>query len=187
MPEITVFILVTINSVLFSSIIAFFLKWDLSSYLFNNKNNISLIMHVEIVIRSHIPVKSISKNRSNFSKWASAMGLRGSAKCLAVRVFEGRNEILLLGKTPKFGVIFQKYALKSIKIWIIIGKIRGKMQHFLFFYFMRDHTLFNMGKIRKIVWTHYNEGSEAEPPNGEMSFGGSANVSRTFSKSVIKN
>ena len=31
-------------------------------------------------------------------------------------IFEGRNEILLLVKALKFGVIFQKYALKLIKI-----------------------------------------------------------------------
>ena len=30
-------------------------------------------------------------------------------------IFRGRNEILLLGKALKFGVIFQKYALKLIK------------------------------------------------------------------------
>ena len=31
-------------------------------------------------------------------------------------IFDGRNEILLLGKTLKLRVIFQKYALKLIKI-----------------------------------------------------------------------
>ena len=31
-------------------------------------------------------------------------------------IFEGRNEILLLGKALKFRVIFQRYALKLIKI-----------------------------------------------------------------------
>ena len=30
-------------------------------------------------------------------------------------IFRGLNEILLLGKALKFGVIFQKYALKLIK------------------------------------------------------------------------
>ena len=32
-------------------------------------------------------------------------------------IFEGQNEILLLGKALKFGVIFQKYALKLLIIW----------------------------------------------------------------------
>ena len=45
-------------------------------------------------------------------------------------IFEGRNEILLLGKAIKFGVILQKYALKLIEIWKIIEKIREKMQIF---------------------------------------------------------
>ena len=31
-------------------------------------------------------------------------------------IFRGGNKILLLGKALKFGVIFQKYALKLIKI-----------------------------------------------------------------------
>ena len=47
-------------------------------------------------------------------------------KCLGGPIFEGRNEILLLGKALKFGVIFQIYALKLIKIWKIIEKIREK-------------------------------------------------------------
>ena len=37
-------------------------------------------------------------------------------------IFDGRNEILLLCKALKFGVIFQKYAFKLIKIWKIIEK-----------------------------------------------------------------
>ena len=37
-------------------------------------------------------------------------------------IFEGRNEILLLGKVLKFRVIFQKYVLKFIKTWKIIEK-----------------------------------------------------------------
>ena len=41
-------------------------------------------------------------------------------------IFRGWNEILLLGKALKFGVIFQKFALKLIKICKIIGKIREK-------------------------------------------------------------
>ena len=45
-------------------------------------------------------------------------------------IFREWNEIFLLGKVLKFGVIFQKYALKLIKIWKIIEKIREKMQIF---------------------------------------------------------
>ena len=43
-------------------------------------------------------------------------------------IFRGWNEILLLGKALKFGVIFLKYALKLIKNWKNIEKIREKMQ-----------------------------------------------------------
>ena len=39
-------------------------------------------------------------------------------------IFDGRNDILLLGKALKVGVIFQKYGLKLIKIRKIIEKIR---------------------------------------------------------------
>ena len=45
-------------------------------------------------------------------------------------IFRGWNEILLLGKALKFGVIFQKFALKLIKICKIIGKIRDKCKFF---------------------------------------------------------
>ena len=45
-------------------------------------------------------------------------------------IFRGWNEILLLGKALKFGVIFQTYGWKLIKIWKIIEKIREKMQNF---------------------------------------------------------
>ena len=38
-------------------------------------------------------------------------------------IFEGGNEILLLGKALKFRVIFQKYALKLIEIWKSIFEI----------------------------------------------------------------
>ena len=45
-------------------------------------------------------------------------------------IFEGRNEILLLGKALKFGVIFKKYALKLIKLLKITEKIREKCKFF---------------------------------------------------------
>ena len=41
-------------------------------------------------------------------------------------IFRGLNEILQLGKALKFGVIFQKYALKLIKNWKINEEIREK-------------------------------------------------------------
>ena len=48
-------------------------------------------------------------------------------------IFEVRNKILLLGKSLKFRVIFQQYALKLIKIWKIIEKIWENMQIFQIF------------------------------------------------------
>ena len=44
--------------------------------------------------------------------------------------FSRVDEILLLGKALKLGVIFQKYALKLITNWKITEKIREKMQIF---------------------------------------------------------
>ena len=46
------------------------------------------------------------------------------------QIFRGWNEILLLGKALKFGLIFQKLALKLIKICKMIGKIREKRKVF---------------------------------------------------------
>ena len=43
--------------------------------------------------------------------------LRGVHRMFGGPSFEGLNEILQLGKAFKFGVIFQKYTLKLIKIW----------------------------------------------------------------------
>ena len=45
-------------------------------------------------------------------------------------IFRGWNEILLLGKALKFGVICQKFALRLIKVCQIIGKIREKCKFF---------------------------------------------------------
>ena len=61
---------------------------------------------------------------AGFSVWG------GSANGWGGPIFRGWNEILLLGKGLKFGGIFQKYALKLIKIWKINEKIREKMQIF---------------------------------------------------------
>ena len=45
-------------------------------------------------------------------------------------IYRRWNEILLLGKVLKFGVIFQKLALKLIKICKIIVKNREKRKVF---------------------------------------------------------
>ena len=78
--------------------------------------------------------------------------MRGSTKCLWGPIFEGKKGILILGKAIKFRVIFQKYALKLIKLWYIIEKIWEKCIFFRCFYF----SACTMGKIRKIIWTGYN-------------------------------
>ena len=65
--------------------------------------------------------------------YAGFFGWGGSAKCFFFGggpIFRGWNEILLSGKALKFGVIFQKFALKLIKICKIIGKIRVKYKFF---------------------------------------------------------
>ena len=62
-------------------------------------------------------------------------------------IFEGRNEMLLLGKALKFVVNFKKYALKLIKIRKIIEKIREKMQIFRkTFSFRAGHNFLIMEK-----------------------------------------
>ena len=72
--------------------------------------------------------------------------VEGSTKCLGDPILEVRNKILLLGKAQKFGVIFQKYALKLIKIWENYWDNSRKMQLFLeFFFIFLERT---MGKIR---------------------------------------
>ena len=56
-------------------------------------------------------------------------------------IFRGWNEILLLGKALKFGVIVQKFGLQLIKICKIIGKIREKCKIFgKFFNFLAGHN-----------------------------------------------
>ena len=45
-------------------------------------------------------------------------------------IFDGRNEILLLGKALKFKIFFQKLALKLIKSWTYFENSR-KMQSFV--------------------------------------------------------
>ena len=47
--------------------------------------------------------------------YAGFFGRGGVHKMFGGSIFRGWNEILLLGKALKFGVIFQKYALKLIK------------------------------------------------------------------------
>ena len=48
--------------------------------------------------------------------------MRGFNKGLGCPIFEGRNKILLLGKAPKFGVIYQKSAQNLLERWKIIEK-----------------------------------------------------------------
>ena len=48
--------------------------------------------------------------------YAGFFGWGGSRKCFGVPIFRVLTEILKLSKALKFGVIFQKYALKLIKI-----------------------------------------------------------------------
>ena len=64
-------------------------------------------------------------------------------------IVRGWNEILLLGKALKFGVIFQKLALKLIKLCKIIGKIREKFKFFgkLFKNFLVVNNFLIIGKI----------------------------------------
>ena len=56
--------------------------------------------------------------------------VEGVRQMFGCPIFEGRNEILLWGKALKFGGIYQKYALKLIKIWKIIEKILEKNAKF---------------------------------------------------------
>ena len=74
-------------------------------------------------------------------------------------ISRGWNEILQFGTAQKFGVIFQKYALKLIKIWKLLRGFecnREKCKVFgNFFNFREEHYLFNMGKIMNIIWTGY--------------------------------
>ena len=60
-------------------------------------------------------------------------------------IFGGRNENFFMGKSLKFGVIFQKYALKLIKLWKIIEKIREKCKFF---------------QLLKIFWRDYGKNKE---------------------------
>ena len=80
-------------------------------------------------------IESISKPDhiyvyQEFSNLCRIFLLSGSTKCLGCAIFEGRKEILLLGKALKFRVILQKYGLILIKIWNIIAEIREKCKSF---------------------------------------------------------
>ena len=97
--------------------------------------------------------------------------LRGGVRQMFGGSFFEWNEILLLGKALKFGVIFQKYALKLIKIWKIIEKFEKKCKILGKFLIM--------GKIMNIIWAGYNGGSGGgEPPKVE-------NFSRNLLKLVM--
>ena len=78
----------------------------------------------ESIVAQHIQGKcqTLFYNCSNFCR---IFRLRGVRQMFGGPIFEGRNEILLLGKALKFMVIFQKYAFKC-KNWKIMEKIREK-------------------------------------------------------------
>ena len=68
------------------------------------------------------------------------------------QIFRGWNENLLLGKALKFGVIFQKYALKLIKQIETIEKIREKCKFFRkFFNFVAGHKFLIMEKKLRLM------------------------------------
>ena len=69
-------------------------------------------------------------------------------------IFRGLNEICLLGKALKFGVIFQKYALKLIKIEKLPRQFEKKCKILgIFFNFRAGHNFLIMGKLRNIICT----------------------------------
>ena len=70
-------------------------------------------------------------------------------------------------KALKFGVIFQKFALKLLKICKIIEKTREKCKFFgKFFNFCAVHHFLIIEKIMNIISTGYNGASGAEPHEG---------------------
>ena len=78
--------------------------------------------------------------------YAGFFGCGASTKCLGGPIFRGLNEILLLGKALKFGLLFQKFALKLINICKIIGKIREKCISEKFFNFIAGNNFLIIGK-----------------------------------------
>ena len=65
-------------------------------------------------------------------------------------IFVGRNEILLLGKALKFGVIFQKHELNLIKIRKLIEKVQEQMQifpNFVIFGGFGKNNEYNINKL----------------------------------------
>ena len=73
---------------------------------------------------------------------------------MGVRFLEGPNENLLLDKALKSGVIFQKYALKLIKLLRKFEKYANFSENFR----AGDNFLI-MGQVRNIIWAGYNGGS----------------------------
>ena len=110
----------------------------------------------------------VSKIFQNVVKWwifwsviyAGFFGWGGSRKCLGGPIFRRWNEILLLGKALKFGVIFQKYALKLIKkIEKNLRKFEKKCKFFRkFFNFRAGHKFLIVGKINNLIWACCNVG-----------------------------
>ena len=133
------------------------------------------------------PIKGVDKYEENFlnilwgcisSNLYKIFRLRGSTKCLWGPIFRGWNEILLLGKALKLGVIFQKSALKLTKKIEKYWEIREKCKLFRnFFNFRAGHKFLIIGKIKILTWTCYNGGhflylggGAAEPPEGIKNF-----------------
>ena len=82
--------------------------------------------------------------------------VEGVQKMLGGTIFRGWNEILLLGKALKFGVIFQKFACKLIKLCKIIGKNRENAnlsENFLIFW---PGIIFNYRKNNELIKMGYS-------------------------------
>ena len=73
-------------------------------------------------------------------------------------IFRGWNEILLLGKALKFGVIFLKYALKFIKNWKILRKFEKNAKFSENFLIFGRAINFYYEKIKNLIWSCYNGG-----------------------------
>ena len=79
-------------------------------------------------------------------------------------IFRGWNEILLLGRALKFGVLFLKYALKIINFEKLLRKFEKKCKFFgKFVNFLASHKFLIMGKIRNIIMIGFNGGFGGPP------------------------
>ena len=97
--------------------------------------------------------------------YAGFFGWGGPQNVWVGPIFRGWNEILLLGKALKFGVIFQKYALKLIKTCKIIGKVGEKCKSFgKSFKIFWPGIIFNYMKNKELIWTGFCEGFGGRRP-----------------------